>query len=322
MNKEAKIYVAGHTGLVGSALMNELTNQKYTNIITKTAQELDLRNQGAVNNFFEKEQPDFVFLAAAKVGGIHANNTLRAEFMYDNLMIEAHIIHAAHIHQVQKLLFLGSSCIYPRMCPQPIKEEYLLTGPLEPTNEPYALAKIAGIKLCESYRHQYGSNFISCMPTNLYGPRDNFDLQSSHVLPALIAKIHNAHINNEASVSVWGTGKPRREFLFIEDLAQALIFLMNNYNDATPINVGTGNDCSISELAHEIQCAIGYQGALTFDSTKPDGTPRKLLNVERINNLGWSATTKLSQGIRKTIEWYIHHYQPLTISRKTHEKPL
>lgn len=321
MNKEAKIYVAGHTGLVGSALMNELTKQGYTNVITKTAQELDLRNQTAVNKFFKQECPQFVFLAAAKVGGIHANNTFRAEFMYDNLMIEANIIHAAHMHQVQKLLFLGSSCIYPRMSPQPIKEEYLLTGPLEPTNESYALAKIAGIKLCQSYRHQYGSNFISCMPTNLYGPRDNFDLQSSHVLPALIAKIYNAHINNEPSVSIWGTGKPRREFLFVEDLAQALIFLMNNYNDEIPINVGTGIDCSILELAHEIQCAIGYQGSLTFDSTKPDGTPRKLLDVQRINNLGWSAKTTLSQGIHKTIEWYIHH-QPLTISRKTYEKPL
>lgn len=307
MHKTSKIYVAGHTGLVGSALVRALRACNYTNIITRTSAQLDLRNQQAVNDFFATERPEYVFLAAAKVGGIHANNTLRAEFIYDNIMIEANIIHAAYRYGVQKLLFLGSSCIYPRNCPQPIKEEYLLTGPLELTNEPYALAKIAGLKMCESYNCQYGTNFIACMPTNLYGPYDNFDLVSSHVLPALIARMQQAKINGDKQVVVWGSGTPRREFLFVDDLALALIFLMNHYNGNLPVNIGTGQDVTIAELALLIKDAVGFTGELIFDSSKPDGTPRKLLDVSCINNLGWCAQTTLRDGIAHTVAWYTAH---------------
>lgn len=304
MHKTSKIYVAGHTGLVGSALMRALQAQQFTNIVTRSSEQLDLRNQQAVNDFFAAERPEYIFLAAAKVGGIYANNTLRADFIYDNIMIATNIIHAAYRYGAQKLLFLGSSCIYPRMCPQPIKEEYLLTGPLELTNEPYALAKIAGIKLCESYNRQYGTNFIACMPTNLYGPYDNFDLLSSHVLPALVARMQQAKINGDAQVTVWGSGTPRREFLFVDDLASALIFLMQNYSGNVPVNIGTGNDVTIAELAALIKNAVGFTGELIFDASKPDGTPRKLLDVSLINSLGWRAQTSLADGIAQTVAWY------------------
>lgn len=304
MSLTSKIYVAGHNGLVGSALVLELTKQGYSNIITRSSRELDLRNQQQVTTFFALERPEFVFVCAAKVGGIHANNTYPAQFMYDNVMIEANVIHAAHVHKVTKLLFLGSSCIYPRDCAQPMAENQLLAGPLEPTNEPYALAKIAGIGLCKSYQREYGSNFISCMPTNLYGPRDNFDLNNSHVIPALIAKIHQAHIDGSLSVSIWGTGKALREFLFVEDCAQALIFLMHQYNGIEHINVGTGQELSIKELAYVIATIIGYKGTLVFDTSKPDGTPRKLLDVTKLTQLGFKATTSLEAGLTKTIAWY------------------
>lgn len=283
--------------MVGSAIMRQLEANGHTNIITRTSSELDLRNQQAVQDFFESEQPDYVFLAAAKVGGIHANNTFRAEFLYDNLMIEANIIHAAHLAGVKKLMFLGSSCIYPKMAPQPLKEEYLLTGPLEQTNEPYAIAKIAGIKLCESYRDQYGSNFISVMPTNLYGYNDNYDLQNSHVLPALIRKIHEAKDNGAPTVTVWGTGSPKREFLFADDLAAACVYLMENYDGRELVNIGTGEDVSIKELALLIKDVIGYEGELEFDTTKPDGTPRKLMDVSKLHGLGFKHKIELREGI-------------------------
>ncbi len=305
MHKQAKIYIAGHQGLVGSALLIAFKNAGYTNLITRTLNQLDLRNQAAVHSFFNTEQPEYVFLAAAKVGGIKANATYPAEFLYDNVMIEANIIHAAFLYNVKKLLFLGSSCIYPRECPQPITEDMLLTGPLEVTNAPYALAKIMGIKLCESYNKQYGTKFISCMPTNLYGPHDNFDLETSHVIPALIAKIYDAHKEELPAVSIWGTGTALREFLFVEDLAQALIFLMHNYHENSPINIGTGSDLSIKELACLIKKIIGYQGELHFDTTKPDGTPKKLLNIDKLGKLGWHATTRLEVGLTETINWYI-----------------
>lgn len=298
MKPESKIYIAGHRGMVGSALLRKLQNEGFSNVIFRSSAELDLRNQKAVNDFFESEKPEFVFLAAAKVGGILANNTYRADFLYDNLMMEANIIKASHTFGVQKLLFLGSSCIYPKMCEQPIKEEYLLNGYLEPTNEPYAIAKIAGIKLAETFRHQYGCNFISAMPTNLYGPNDNYDLQNSHVLPALIRKFHEAKIQGLSEVTIWGTGKPMREFLHVDDLADACYFLMQEYNGSEWLNVGTGTDVTIEELALTIKEIIGFEGTLRFDTEKPDGTPRKLLDVSKINALGWKAKISLREGIQ------------------------
>lgn len=304
MKQNAKIYIAGHKGLVGSAIKKCLLNAGYNNIIYRNHHDLDLRDAQAVDRFFKQEEPEYVFLSAAKVGGILANRDYPAEFIYDNLMIATNVIHASYKYEVKKLLFLGSSCIYPRDCPQPIKEEYLLTGPLEWTNEPYALAKITGIKLCESYRRQYGCNFISCMPTNLYGPGDNFDLNNSHVLPALIAKIYTAHMEGQAQVTVWGTGKVSREFLYVDDLAKAALFLMKNYNDPSTINVGTGQDISIGQAAQKISEIIGYKGELVFDTLKPDGTPRKLLDVTKINKLGWQAETSFEDGLKQAIEWY------------------
>lgn len=297
MNKNAKIYVAGHRGMVGSALVRKLTAQGYANIVTQTSAVLDLRNQQAVFHFFEKEKPEYVFLAAAKVGGIQANNTYRAEFLYDNLMMEANIIHASFLNKVTKLMFLGSSCIYPKLAPQPLKEEYLLTGLLEPTNEPYAIAKIAGIKLCEAYRSQYGCNFISVMPTNLYGPNDNYDLNNSHVLPALLRKFHTAKIENKPEIEIWGTGSPMREFLHVDDLADACYFLMQNDNDSTLINIGYGEDISIKDLALLVKEIVGYNGVLTFNTTKPDGTPKKLLDISKLKQLGWSPRISLKEGI-------------------------
>lgn len=302
MEQTAKIYIAGHRGMVGSGLERKLRKEGYNNIVTRTSAELDLRNQQAVNEFFEKEKPAYVILAAAKVGGIHANNTYRAEFIYDNLMIEANIIHAAYLKQVTKLLFLGSSCIYPKMAPQPLKEEYLLSGYLESTNQPYAIAKIAGIEMCDSYRAQYGCNFISAMPTNLYGTNDNYHPENSHVLPALIRRIILAKKNNEASVVIWGTGTPRREFMHVDDLADACYFLLQNYNDSGLVNIGWGEDVSIKELATLIANEVGYSGALEFDTTKPDGTPRKLMDTTKINHLGWNASIKLQDGIAMTIK--------------------
>lgn len=304
MNKSARIYIAGHTGLVGSALMRALRSAGFTNLITKAFQELDLRSQNNVHAFFEQEQPEYVFLAAAKVGGIKANNDYPAEFIYDNLMIEANIVHSAYRCGVKKLLFLGSSCIYPRDCPQPIKEEYLMTGLLEKTNEAYALAKIAGIGLCQSYNRQYGTNYIACMPTNLYGPEDNFDPFNSHVLPGMIAKMVHAVENNQSSLELWGDGTPKRELLYVDDLADALIFLMHSYKDMMPINIGTGQDISIFELALLIKELVGYTGRLVFNGAMPNGTPRKLLDVSRLHNIGWKHTTSLYDGISKTLEWY------------------
>jgi GDP-L-fucose synthase len=297
MNPESKIYIAGHRGMVGGAIKRYLENQGYTNLIYKPSAELDLRNQAAVQDFFEAEKPEYVFLAAAKVGGIVANNTYRADFLYENLMIESNIIHAAHLQGVKKLLFLGSSCIYPKLAKQPLKEEYLLSGLLEETNEPYAIAKIAGIKLCEAYRDQYGSNFISAMPTNLYGIGDNYHSQNSHVLPALIRKFHEAKETGASEVSVWGTGSPLREFLYADDLAEACVFLMNNYDGKQFVNIGTGEDLSIKELALLIKEEVGFEGDLLFDTTKPDGTPRKLMDVSKINALGWKHKVELKEGI-------------------------
>jgi len=302
MEQTAKIYIAGHRGMVGSGLERKLSKEGYNNIVTRTSTQLDLRNQQAVNEFFEIEKPAFVILAAAKVGGIHANNTYRAEFIYDNLMIEANIIHAAYLNKVTKLLFLGSSCIYPKMAPQPLKEDYLLSGYLEPTNQPYAIAKIAGIEMCDSYRAQYGCNFISAMPTNLYGTNDNYHPENSHVLPALIRRIVLAKKNNEPSVTIWGTGTPRREFLHVDDLADACYFLLQNYNEQGLVNIGCGTDISIKELAELIVAEVGYEGQLVFDTTKLDGTPRKLMDTSKINNLGWSASINLKNGITKTIK--------------------
>lgn len=304
MEHRSKIYIAGHRGLVGSAILRKLGSEGYTNIIHKTRKELDLARQSAVELFFEKEKPEYVFLAAAKVGGIMANSTYPAEFIYSNLAVQTNIIHASYLNNVKKLLFLGSSCIYPRECPQPMKEEYLLSGYLEPTNEPYAVAKIAGIKMCEAYKRQYGTNFISVMPTNLYGPNDNFNLTNSHVLPALIRKFHEAKIGNKPQVDVWGTGSPQREFLYVDDLADACLFLMKNYNESEIINIGTGKDISIKELAEMIKDKVGYHGELVFDSSKPDGMLRKVLDVSRINSIGWKANTTLRNGIEKTYEWY------------------
>ena len=301
MEQTAKIYIAGHRGMVGSAIERKLRKEGFNNIITRTSKDLDLRNQLEVNNFFEKEKPEFVILAAAKVGGIHANNTYRAEFIYDNLLIEANIIHAAYLNKTTKLLFLGSSCIYPKLAPQPLKEEYLLSGYLESTNQPYAIAKIAGIELCDSYRAQYGCNFISAMPTNLYGTNDNYHPENSHVLPALIRRIILAKKNNEPNVIIWGTGTPKREFLHVDDLADACYFLLQNYNEQGLVNIGCGTDVSIKELAELIVSEVGYEGQLMFDSTKPDGTPRKLMDTSKITNLGWAPLIHIEDGIRKTI---------------------
>jgi len=298
MEKQAKIYIAGHRGMVGSAIERRLRKDGFENIVTRTSKELDLRNQQAVNNFFETEKPDYVFLAAAKVGGIVANNTYRAEFIYENLMIESNIIHAAYINKVTKLLFLGSSCIYPKLAPQPLKEEYLLSDYLEPTNQPYAIAKIAGIELCDGYRAQYGCNFISAMPTNLYGPNDNYDLEKSHVLPALLRKFITAKKNHVPTVKLWGTGTPKREFLYVDDLADACLYLMETYNEKGLVNVGWGDDVTILELAQIVKRVVGYEGELKFDTTKPDGTPRKLMDVTKLTNLGWKATTSLENGIK------------------------
>ncbi|MBF2046958.1 MAG: GDP-L-fucose synthase [Elainella sp. C42_A2020_010] len=308
MKPDSPIYVAGHKGLVGSAIVRTLQANSYHNLLLKTSQELDLRRQTEVEAFFAETRPEYVFLAAAKVGGIHANNTYRAEFIYDNLIMEANVIHSAYQFGVKKLLFLGSSCIYPKLCPQPMREEHLLTGFLEPTNEPYAIAKIAGLKLCENYCHQYGVNFISAMPTNLYGINDNFDLANSHVLPALIRKFHEAKQTQADYVEVWGTGSALREFLFVDDLADALLFLMQHYNSAGFINVGTGEEISIKELALTIKAVVGYSGEIKFDPSKPDGTPRKLLDTSKINSLGWRAKTSLKEGIEKTYEWFTKHH--------------
>ena len=304
MNKEAKIYIAGHRGMVGSAIQRRLTALGYEKIITMSSAELDLRIQESVNEFFEAELPDYVFLAAAKVGGILANNTYRADFIYENIMIQSNVIHSAYATGVKKLMFLGSSCIYPKMAPQPLKEEYLLTGLLEPTNEPYAIAKIAGIKMCDAYRSQYGCDFISVMPTNLYGPNDNYDLQNAHVLPSLVRKFHEAKLNNASEVNIWGSGTPKREFLHADDLADACIYLMNNYSDAGLINIGTGEDISISDLGGLIQKVVGYEGSIVYDSTKPDGTPRKLMDVSKLTGLGWTFSISLEKGLELVYKEY------------------
>lgn len=304
MKKDSKIYVAGHRGLVGSAIMRKLQQEGYTNIITRTHKELDLTNQAQTQEFFKKEKPEYVFLAAAKVGGIHANNTYPADFAYINIMIESNVIKASYDYGVKKLLFLGSSCIYPKLCPQPIKEEYLLTGLLEKTNEAYAIAKIAGLKMCQYFNRQYGTKYISVMPTNLYGPNDNFDLETSHAFAALLRKFHEAKINNKPYVEVWGTGTPRREFLHVDDLADAVVYLMNNYDENEPLNIGTGKDVTIKELAELIKEVVGYEGEIKFDTTKPDGTPRKLLDVSRLHNAGWEHKITLREGIENTYEWF------------------
>ncbi|MCX7728383.1 MAG: GDP-L-fucose synthase [Bacteroidia bacterium] len=311
MEKTSKIYVAGHRGMVGSAIYRKLQKEGYSYILTKTSAELDLRNQNAVEKFFDTHQPEYVFLAAAKVGGILANNTYRAEFLYDNLMIQSNVIHAAYKYGVKKLLFLGSSCIYPKFAPQPMKEEYLLSGYLESTNEPYAIAKITGIKLCEAYRDQYNCNFISAMPTNLYGPNDNYDLNNSHVLPALIRKFHEAKIFRQKEVIVWGSGKPKRELMHVDDLADACLFLMNNYNDKQFVNIGTGKDISIAELAELVKRIIGYEGEIIFDTSKPDGTPRKLLDLSRLHSLEWKHQIDLEEGIHLTYQDFLKNKAPL-----------
>jgi GDP-L-fucose synthase len=310
MNKEDKIYVAGHRGMVGSAINRKLEGEGFKNIIFRTSEELDLRDQKAVHVFFEKEKPAYVFLAAAKVGGIYANNTYRADFLYENLVIESNIIHAAWQSEVKKLMFLGSSCIYPKMAPQPLKEEYLLTGLLEPTNEPYAIAKIAGIKLCDAYRAQYGCNYISVMPTNLFGPNDHYDPNNSHVLPALIRKFHEAKINEEPFVTIWGSGEPKREFLHVDDVADACLFLMENYNEPGHVNIGMGMDLSIIELAEMIAKIVGYSGDIRKDLTKPDGTPRKLMDVSKLTAMGWKARIPLEEGIRRV---YAAYRESLTV---------
>jgi GDP-L-fucose synthase len=308
MEKQNKIYVAGHRGLVGSAIVRNLKEKGYTNIIGKTHTELDLKDQNAVRKFFQEEKPEYIFLAAAKVGGINANNTCPADFIYENLEIQNNVIKAAFDYKVKKLLFLGSSCIYPKMCPQPIKEEYLLSGYLEPTNEGYALAKISGLKMCQFFKRQYGVNFISCMPTNLYGPNDNFDLNSSHVMPALIRKFHEAKVNNEDFVEVWGTGKPLREFLYVDDMADGCVFLMENYDGEEHVNIGTGKEVTIKELAEMIKEVIGFKGKLRFNTEKPDGTPRKLLDVGKLESVGWKYKIELKEGIEKSYEWFKNNY--------------
>ena len=312
MEKTSRIYVAGHRGLVGSALVRKLKELGYMNLISRTHAELDLTRQRDVEDFFDKERPEHVFLAAAKVGGILANNTYPAEFIYSNITVQSNVIHSSYLFGVKKLLFLGSSCIYPRDCPQPMKEEYLLSGYLEPTNEPYAIAKIAGIKMCQSYNRQYGTNFISVMPTNLYGPNDNFDLTTSHVLPALIRKVHEAKSNNKPYVEVWGTGNPKREFLYVNDLADACMFLMKNYNENEIINIGTGKDVAIKELAEMIKDIVGFEGKIAWDTSKPDGMPRKLLDISKLSSLGWKAKTGFEGGIKKTYEWFKENFHVLT----------
>lgn len=308
MEKAAKIYVAGHNGMVGSAIVRKLEKEGYTNIIRRGSKELDLRNQLAVADFFEKEKPEYVFLAAAKVGGIIANNTYRAEFLHDNLQIQNHVIHNSYLHSVKKLMFLGSSCIYPKMAPQPLKEEYLLTGLLEETNEPYAIAKITGIKMCDAYRAQYGCNYISAMPTNLYGYNDNYHPQNSHVLPALIRKFHEAKVNQDKTVTIWGSGSPMREFLFADDLADACFYLMQNYDEPNLINVGTGEDLSIKDLALLIKEIIGFEGELVFDSSKPDGTPRKLMDVSKLHGKGWKHKIELREGIALAYQDFLEKF--------------
>jgi GDP-L-fucose synthase len=308
MEKDAKIYVAGHRGLVGSAIMRKLKKEGYNNLVYRTSSELDLRRQKKVEDFFKEEKPEYVILAAAKVGGIQPNNTYSAEFLYDNLMIETNVIETAYQNDVKKLLFLGSSCIYPKFADQPMKEDYLLSGKLESTNEGYAVAKITGIKLCEHYNKQYGTNFISAMPTNLYGPNDNFDLETSHVLPALIRKFHEAKTNDEDEVVIWGTGKPKREFLHVDDLADALLYLMNNYEGDQFVNVGVGKDISILELAELIKDVVGFEGEIVNDLSKPDGTPRKLLDVSRLSEIGWEANIGLREGIKNTYKWFKENY--------------
>lgn len=302
MEKLSKIYIAGHRGMVGSAIVRKLQAKGYTNLVIRTSSQLDLRNQNQVENFFASEKPEYVFLAAAKVGGIMANNTYRADFLYENLMIESNVIHQSYVHKVKKLLFLGSSCIYPKLAPQPLKEESLLSGYLEETNEPYAIAKIAGIKLCESYRRQYSCDFISAMPTNLYGPNDNYDLNNSHVIPALIRKFLIAAANRESSVEVWGTGKPLREFMHVDDVADASLFLMKNYSAVEFINVGTGVDLSIAELSSLIKELTGYTGKIIFNTSKPDGTPRKLMDISKLTSLGWKPSITLRDGLKRVIE--------------------
>lgn len=299
LSKQSKIYIAGHRGMVGSAIYRNLEQKGFSNLVTRTSSELDLRNQDAVADFFDSESPEYVILAAAKVGGILANNTYRADFLYENMMIQNNVIHQSHLNNVQKLLFLGSSCIYPKLAPQPLKEEYLLTGLLESTNEPYAIAKIAGIKMCDSYRSQYGKDFISAMPTNLYGPNDNYDLNTSHVLPAMIRKFHEAKIAGNTDVTLWGSGTPLREFLHVDDLAEACVFMMENYSDYGQVNIGIGEDLSIKDLALLIQKITGHSGNIVWDSSKPDGTPRKLMDVDKINNMGWKAKISLEEGIKK-----------------------
>jgi GDP-L-fucose synthase len=313
VNKDSRIYVAGHRGMVGSAIVRNLQKNGFENIVVRTSTELDLRNQDSVKSFFEKEKPEYVFLAAARVGGILANNTYPAEFLYDNLLIEANIIHSSYLAKVKKLFFLGSSCIYPKMAPQPLKEEYLLSGYLEPTNEAYAIAKIAGIKLCEYYRKQYGCNFISAMPTNLYGPNDNYDLEKSHVIPALIRKFHEAKVSGSSTVTLWGTGSPRREFLHVDDVASACLFLMQNYSEPLFVNIGYGSDITIQELADLVKSLVGFNGRIEWDKSKPDGTPRKLMDSSRINKMGWQAGINLSAGIANTYQAFLQSNYAVTI---------
>ena len=309
MEKNSRIYVAGHRGLVGSAIVRNLKANGFTNIVTRTHAELDLTNQADVRKFFEEERPEYVFLAAAKVGGIHANNTYPADFIYDNLMIQNNLIKAAHDFKVTKLLFLGSTCIYPKMAPQPIKEEYLLTGALEETNEAYAVAKIAGLEMCKFFKRQYGDNFISCMPTNLYGPNDNFDLKSSHVLPALIRKFHEAKVNGAETVEVWGTGTPLREFIYVDDMAAACVFLMENYDGEQHVNIGTGEEVSIRQLAETVKEVVGFEGELVFNTDMPDGTPRKLTSVDKLHGLGFMHKVSLNEGIRMAYKWFLENYK-------------
>jgi GDP-L-fucose synthase len=310
MNKTAKIYVAGHRGMVGSGITRLLKSRGYDNVITRTHSELDLLNQAAVHDFLNTEKPDYIFIAAAKVGGIQANNIYRADFIYQNLMIECNLTHGAYQAGINNLMSLGSSCIYPRDCPQPIKEEYLLTGPLEQTNEPYALAKIAGIKLCENYNRQYGTKYVSVMPTNLYGPGDNYDLNNSHVLPALIRKAHEAKLRKDPHLMVWGSGKPRREFLHVDDMARACVQLMEQDYDGSFVNIGCGNDITIRELVEEVVAVVGFEGQLQFDTSKPDGTPQKLLDVSKANALGWKAEIALRPGIQDAYKWFLEHVAP------------
>ena len=305
MNLDSRIFVAGHNGMVGSAIARRLEQLGYKNIITADRRETDLKSQAETNRFFELTKPEYVFLAAAKVGGIHANQTYKASFIYDNLMIQSNVIEAARFHGTKKLLFLGSSCIYPKMCLQPIKEEYLMTGALESTNDAYAIAKIAGIKLCQSYNEQYGTNFISAMPTNLYGPNDSYDLDNSHVLPAMIRKFHEAKLEEKDSVEIWGTGTPKREFLYVDDLADACVFLMNAYSGSEIVNIGTGEDVTIAELATAVSIAVGYEGGVHFNTSMPDGTPRKLMDVSKLEGIGWKYKTSLKEGIEKTYKDYV-----------------